>query len=150
MESLKTDTASNVIYRVVPATIRDVHAIRRLEQVVFPLDAYTYLSLTSLLLWPGGANFKAVTGGDDLIGFVAGSPNWGTHVDWIITLGVHPAHQQRGLGRRLLSICEDNLTQPALRLTVQTSSPRSVLCSRRRLSPACAHLGRMRGSRFRS
>ena len=126
MESLKTDTASDAIYRVVPATVRDVHAIRRLEQVVFPVDAYTYLSLTSLLLWPGGANFKDVTSDDDLVGFVAGSPNWGTHVDWIITLGIHPAHQHRGLGRRLLSICEGHLTQPALRLTVRVSNQPAI------------------------
>ena len=74
-------------YRIVQATMRDVHAIRRLEQLIFPLDAYTYLSLTTLLMWPGGANFKAVDASGTLVGFVAGSPNWGTHVDWIVTLG---------------------------------------------------------------
>src|SRR5437764_905674 len=96
-------------YRIVQATMRDVHAIRRLEQIVFPLDAYTYLSLTTLLMWPGGANYKAVDANGTLVGFVAGSPNWGTHVDWIVTLGVHPDYQRQGLGRRLLATCEENM-----------------------------------------
>jgi ribosomal-protein-alanine N-acetyltransferase len=113
-------------YRVLQASVRDVHAIRRLEQVVFPLDAYTYLSLTTLLMWPGGANFKALDRQGNLVGFVAGSPNWGTHVDWIVTLGVHPDHQRQGLGRRLLAVCEDNLTQPTLRLTVRTGNEAAI------------------------
>lgn len=45
-------------YQITRATMRDVRAIRRLEQVIFPLDAYTYLSLSTLLMWPGGANLK--------------------------------------------------------------------------------------------
>ena len=113
-------------YRVVLATVRDVHAIRRLEQVIFPLDAYTYLSLTTLLMWPGGANYKALDVRGDLVGFVAGSPNWGTHIDWIVTLGVHPDYQRQGLGRRLLTVCEENMTQPTLRLTVRTSNQSAI------------------------
>src|SRR5689334_15509102 len=110
------------IYQIVRATMRDVHAIRRLEQVIFPLDAYTYLSLSTLLMWPGGANFKAIDPTGALAGFVAGSPNWGTHIDWIVTLGVHPDHQRRGLGRRLLNVCEQNMSQNTIRLTVRASN----------------------------
>ncbi len=116
------DAAVGTEYRIMQATMRDVHAIRRLEQIVFPLDAYTYLSLTTLLMWPGGANFKAVDAKGNLVGFVAGSPNWGTHIDWIVTLGVHPEHQRQGLGRRLLTVCEENMSQQTLRLTVRASN----------------------------
>ncbi len=113
-------------YRLVQASLRDVHSIRQLEQIVFPLDAYTYLSLTTLLMWPGGANYKAVDARGKLVGFVAGSPNWGTRVDWIVTLGVHPDHQRQGLGRRLLSICELHMSQSILRLTVRVSNQSAI------------------------
>ncbi len=113
-------------YRIVQAAIRDVHAIRRLEQIVFPLDAYSYLSLTTLLLTPGGAYFKAVDPVGNLVGFVAGSPDWGARVDWIVTLGIHPDHRRHGLGRRLLAICEENLSQPKIRLTVRVSNEAAI------------------------
>jgi ribosomal protein S18 acetylase RimI-like enzyme len=109
-------------YRVSQAMLRDVHAIRQLEQLIFPLDAYTYLSLTTLLMWPGGANYKAVDSRGTLVGFVAGSPNWGTHIDWIVTLGIHPDHQRRGLGRWLLSVCESHMSQSIIRLTVRATN----------------------------
>ena len=109
-------------YRVATATMRDVHAIRRLEQLVFPVDAYTYLSLTSILMWPGSVNFKASDPFGMLVGFVSGSPNWGTHTDWIVTLGVHPEHQRKGLGLLLLTTCEEHLSQPTLALTVRASN----------------------------
>ena len=86
--------------------MRDVHAIRRLELVVFPKDAYSYLNLSALLVWPGSANFKVTTPNDTLIGFVSGTPNFATHMDWIVTLGVHPDHQGRGVGRQLLDAAE--------------------------------------------
>jgi [ribosomal protein S18]-alanine N-acetyltransferase len=114
------------LYRVAPATVRDVHAIRRLEQVVFPLDAYTYLSLTNLLMWPGGINYKAVNLRGELVGFVSGSPNWSTHTDWIVTLGIHPNHQHQGLGAWLLGTCEDNMSQPTLALTVRVSNQSAI------------------------
>src|SRR5215813_8871852 len=97
-------------YKVSQATVRDVHLIRRLEQLVFGEDAYTYLSLANLLMWPGGANFKVTDEGGSVVGFVAGSPNYSTHTDWIVTLGVHPDHQRRGLGRWLLVTCEDAMS----------------------------------------
>ena len=114
-------------YEIAQATVKDVHAIRRLEMIIFPIDAYTYLSLTNLLLWPGQSNFKAVDSSGNLVGFVAGSPNWATHIDWIVTLGVHPQHQRHGLGRRLLQVCEDSMTQDLIRLTVRTSNTPAIL-----------------------
>jgi [ribosomal protein S18]-alanine N-acetyltransferase len=109
-------------YVIRRADLRDVHAIRRLELVVFPKDAYSYLNLTSLLAWPGGANFVAATASGLVVGFVSGTPDFTTHVDWIVTLGVHPDHQSHGLGRRLLEMSEATMTQDRLRLTVRASN----------------------------
>ena len=115
------------IYDIRPATNSDIFAIRRLEVLIFRRDAYSYLNLSSLLLWPGAANFKAVDlGANELVGFVSGTPNWGTKTDWIVTLGVHPDHQRHGLGRRLLDIAENALSLPALRLTVRRSNQPAI------------------------
>ncbi len=113
-------------YQIRPASVRDVHAIRRLEVLVFPKDAYTYLNISTLLMWPGGANFKAVDEHGELVGFVSGTPNWTTHIDWIVTLGVHPDHQNRGLGRRLLLTGEDGMSQDRIRLTVRASNTSAI------------------------
>jgi ribosomal-protein-alanine N-acetyltransferase len=118
------------LYLIKPATLRDVHTIRRLELITFPKDAYSYLNLSSLLMWPGGAHFKVVASHpaehEDVVGFVSATPDWGRQFDWIVTLGVHPSHQNRGLGRRLLVAAEAAMTQPHIRLTVRTSNVSAI------------------------
>jgi ribosomal-protein-alanine N-acetyltransferase len=106
--------------------MRDVHAIRRMELIVFPKDAYSFLNLSALLMWPGSANYKAVNTGDQVVGFVSGTPDWTTHVDWIVTLGVHPDHQNKRLGRRLLQTAENALSQSRIRLTVRASNAAAI------------------------
>jgi ribosomal-protein-alanine N-acetyltransferase len=119
----RIDRIPSQTYDIRPATNSDIFAIRRLEVLVFRRDAYSYLNLTSLLMWPGAANFKAVDIGDrELVGFISGTPNWGTKTDWIVTLGVHPDHQRKHLGRRLLEVAENALSLPYLRLTVRRSN----------------------------
>jgi ribosomal-protein-alanine N-acetyltransferase len=113
-------------YRVEAASLRDVHPIRRLEQLVFLQDAYSYMSLTTLLMWPGQSNFKAIDRLGNLIGFVAGTPNWATHIDWIVTLCVHPDHQGCGLGRWLLEACEASMSQDSIQLTARVSNTRAI------------------------
>lgn len=113
-------------YRIQPANIRDLHAIRRLEQLIFHDDAYSYLNLSTILMWPGAVNLKLVRNSNMLAGFVAGQPNFQTHIDWIITICVHPDSQGQGLGRRLLIAAEAQMTQPRLRLTVRTTNTAAI------------------------
>jgi ribosomal-protein-alanine N-acetyltransferase len=113
-------------YQIISASLPDVHAISRLERIVFPLDAYSYLSLTSLLMQPGGVHLKAVDQANNLVGFVSGTPDWGQRIDWIITLCGHPAHQHQGLGAALLTGCEARLTLPTLALTVRASNAPAI------------------------
>lgn len=109
-------------YTIKSASMRDIHAIRRLELAVFERDAYSYLNISTLIMWPGGANFKLLDPNGSLVGFVAGSPNYASHIDWIVTLCVHPDHQRRGLGRWLLQTGEDAMSQDRIRLTVRQSN----------------------------
>jgi ribosomal-protein-alanine N-acetyltransferase len=113
-------------YEIRPAGMRDVHAVRRLELLVFKQDAYSYLNLSTLIMWPGAANFKLLDSAGNVIGFVAGQPNYTTHIDWIITLCIHPDHTRRGLGRRLLEMAESHMTQSRIRLTVRTSNSPAI------------------------
>lgn len=113
-------------YAIRPAGMRDIHHLRRLEQLVFKQDAYSFLNLSTLIMWPGGANLKVVDAAGTLMGFVAGQPNFSTHVDWIITLCIHPSARGRGLGRALLTAAEDRMTQPRLRLTVRVSNTPAI------------------------
>ncbi len=113
-------------YLIKPAVLRDVHAIRRLEVLVFPKDAYTFLNISTLLMWPGGAHFKALDSQGNLVGFVSATPDWAREMDWIVTLGVHPEHQNNGLGRSLLRAGESGTSLPRLRLTVRASNAAAI------------------------
>lgn len=113
-------------YEIRPAGMRDIHAIRRLELLVFRQDAYSYLNISALIMWPGAANFKLLDRANNLIGFVAGQPNYTTHIDWIITLCVHPDHIRRGLGRKLLEMAEMGMTYSRIRLTVRQSNAAAI------------------------
>lgn len=113
-------------FRIQPAGIRDLHAIRRLEQLVFREDAYSYFNLSTILMWPGAVNLKLVHASGSVIGFVAGQPNFQTHIDWIITICVHPDYRGQGQGRRLLAAAESQMTQPRLRLTVRKSNTAAI------------------------
>ncbi len=114
-------------YRIVRATWRDIRAVRRLELAVFPKDAYAYPELWMLLVWPGGVNLKAVAADGSLVGFVSGGRMAGGGRTWIITLGVHPDHRRRGLGRRLLEACEARLSDPTIYLTVRAGNTPAIL-----------------------
>lgn len=109
-------------YRVLPASWRDVLALYRLERLVFPRDTYSPLELFLLLLWPGLVNLKAVAPDGAAVGFISGGRLPGGRKTWIVTLGVHPAHQRRGLGRLLLETCESRLDARTLYLTVRQSN----------------------------
>ncbi len=108
------------------AGLRDLRAIYHLERLVFPLDSYTYTDLLFLLLVPGMVNLKLTDADGALIGFVSGGRILGMGRTWIMTIGVHPDHQRRGLGRMLLDRCEALLPDPEVYLTVRESNQRAM------------------------
>jgi ribosomal protein S18 acetylase RimI-like enzyme len=106
-------------YALRRATLFDLRALHRLEAVIFPRDAYPYLDLALMFLWPGIINIKVVAPDGALAGFASCSRGLSPERGWIITLGVAPTHQRRGLGAYLLTVCEQRLKRPSMRLTVR-------------------------------
>ncbi len=106
---------------ILPATLRDLNGLRRVEQACFPKDAWPLLDLMAVLTWPEVVRLKAVED-DQMIGFIAGDPRPSQSVDWIATIGVLPEYRGRGIGRALLRACEAQLKQPRIRLCVRISN----------------------------
>lgn len=113
-------------YRLARATLHDLRAVHRLERVIFPYDAYTYPDLVVLFLFPGVRNLKVVAPDGSLAGFVSAGPARVRRRGWIITLGVAPEHQRRGIGRWLLHAAEQRLGRPEMRLTVRASNTPAI------------------------
>jgi ribosomal-protein-alanine acetyltransferase len=103
------------------ASLRDLGALRRLEQACFEKDAWPLLDLIAVLTWPEVIKLKAVENGE-MIGFVACDPRLSEGASWIATIGVHPSYQRRGIGRALLHACEERTKLPNMKLTVRMSN----------------------------
>jgi ribosomal protein S18 acetylase RimI-like enzyme len=106
---------------IIPASIRDLGSLRRLERACFPKDAWGLLDLIAVLTMQDVIRIKAVIDGE-MVGFVAGDPRPPENMAWIATIGVHPKYQRNGIGRMLLHACEDKITQQFIRLSVRVSN----------------------------
>ena len=82
---------------ILEANWRDLGALRQLEQLCFPLDAWPLLDMIGVLTLPSVVRYKALEK-DEMIGFVAGDIRASKQLGWIATICVHPDHQGRGLG----------------------------------------------------
>jgi len=107
------------------ASLRDLGALRKLEQACFEKDAWPLLDLMAVLTWPDIIRLKAVEDGQ-MIGFVAGDPRHSNGVAWIATIGVDPRYQRRGIGRALLEACEAQIKNLRVKLTVRMSNSGAV------------------------
>jgi ribosomal-protein-alanine N-acetyltransferase len=110
---------------IVPATILDLNALRKLEQACFEKDAWSLFDLIAVLSWPEIIRYKAVEAGQ-MIGFIAGDTRLSHGASWIATLGVDPRFQRRGIGRALLQACEARIVNRRLKLTVRISNQAAV------------------------
>ena len=107
------------------ATIRDLGALRKLENACFEKDAWPLLDLIAVLTWPEVIRIKAVDEGR-MIGFVAGEPRSSRKEFWIATIAVDPLYQRRGIGRKLLRACEEQAKVRQLKLTVRISNQAAI------------------------
>jgi ribosomal-protein-alanine N-acetyltransferase len=102
-----------------------LNALRYLEQVCFPKDAWPLWDLIGVLTLPNVVRLKAMID-EQMVGFIAGDVRASERMAWIATIGVLPAHRERGIGGALLAACEARLTVPRVRLNVRTSNEGAI------------------------
>lgn len=108
-----------------PATWRDLNALRTLEQICFPQDAWPLLDLIGVLTLPNVVRLKAQNNGR-LVGFLAADIKHSQDLAWIATIGVLPEFRQRGIATKLLVTCEARLDVSQIRLSVRASNATAI------------------------
>jgi ribosomal protein S18 acetylase RimI-like enzyme len=103
---------------ILPASLRDMNALRKLEHACFNQDAWSLFDLIAVLTFPDVVRLKASLDGL-MVGFVAGDPRPSKGFSWIATIGVLPEYRRRGIGRALLRACEREIPTPRIRLSVR-------------------------------
>jgi ribosomal-protein-alanine N-acetyltransferase len=106
---------------ILPASWRDLNALRAIEQACFPKDAWPLLDLIGVLTLPNVIRLKAICAGK-MVGFIASDLRRAEGLAWIATIGVLPGYRQRGVGTALLQACEARLEMPLIRLSVRASN----------------------------
>jgi ribosomal protein S18 acetylase RimI-like enzyme len=111
-------------YQIFPAKWRDLNALRQLEKICFPEDAWPLLDLIGVLSLPNVVRFKAVND-DQMIGFVAGDKK-SSALGWIATICVLPEYRRKGVAAALLSECENRLGVSKIRLNVRLGNASAI------------------------
>lgn len=119
MNELKSTPGSGINY--LPATWRDLKAVHQLERICFERDAWPLLDILGALTVPQIIRIKAQEG-ETLIGFIAADLRRAQATAWIATLAVLPDHRRKGIGSKLLEICEQQINLPLIRLCVRESN----------------------------
>ncbi len=112
-------------FAIEAANWHDLNALRHVEKVCFPKDAWPLLDLIGILTFPNIVRLKAVSDGQ-MVGFVAGDIKRSERLAWIATIGVLPEYRGRGIGAELLRACEAKLDVPVIRLVVRQSNDTAI------------------------
>ena len=111
-------------FEILPARWRDLNALRQLEKICFPEDAWPILDLIAVLSLPNVVRFKAIEA-DQMIGFVAGDKK-SSALGWIATIGVLPEYRRQGVAGALLAVCENRLGVSKIRLSVRLGNTNAI------------------------
>lgn len=111
-------------YQVLLAGWRDLGALRQLEKICFPEDAWPLLDLIGVLSLPNVIRLKAAADGQ-MIGFVAGDKK-SSALGWIATIGVLPEYRRQGVAAALLQECETRLEVTRIRLSVRLGNSGAI------------------------
>lgn len=106
---------------ILPATWHDFNAVRRLEKICFPDDAWPFWDIIGVLALPDVLRMKAEIAGE-LVGFIAIDIRNRDRLAWIAVVGVLPGYRRRGIARALIKASEARVTVPYLRLSVRASN----------------------------
>ena len=110
---------------ILPATLRDLGSLRRLEHACFLEDSWPLLDLVAVLTYPDVIRLKAVNG-DKMIGFIAADLRPVEGIAWIATVGVLPEYRRQGIALALLRECECRIKQPRIHLCVRLSNQAAI------------------------
>ncbi|MEW6094307.1 MAG: GNAT family N-acetyltransferase [Chloroflexota bacterium] len=110
---------------ILPAALRDLIPLRRIEHACFPHDAWPLLDLLAVLAFPDVVRLKAVVDGQ-MVGFIAGDLRRTEGLGWIATLGVLPEYRRQGLARALLLECERQMNTSRFRLCVRAENIEAI------------------------
>jgi len=110
---------------ILPASWRDFNAIRQIENICFPRDAWPLWDIISVLSLPHVVRLKAVCT-NQTVGFIASDVRPSEKLAWIATICVLPAYRRQGIGTALLRACESHITLPSMRLNVRVSNAPAV------------------------
>jgi ribosomal-protein-alanine N-acetyltransferase len=119
MESTAAISDSRAI--IEPATWRDLNALRHLEQICFPQDAWPLWDLIGVLTFSNVFRIKATANGQ-MVGFIAADLHRSENLAWIATVGVLPEYRRQGIGSALLVAVEEQIGVSSIRLSVRVSN----------------------------
>ena len=112
-------------WHIQPARMWHTLGIARMQRLAFgPVDAYDVFTVFDLLTTFGNHNLRAASSTGATIGFVSAELDRRRDAGWIVTVGVVPQWQRRGIGAALLSQAEAQLSlrAPRVCLTVRKSN----------------------------
>lgn len=103
------------------ANWRDLRSFLAIERRCFGRDAWPWIDVLSALTFAGTIRLKAVKD-EDTVGFVIGERRSGDSLGWIASICVEPHYQRMGIGRKLLTACEKQLSTERIRLSLRRSN----------------------------
>ena len=110
---------------ITPANLLDLNALRHVEKICFPQDAWPLFDLIAVLTFPNVVRLKATINGQ-MVGFIAGDPHQGEQIGWIATVGVLPEDRGKGIGQALIEDCEKRMSLPKVRLSVRMDNKEAI------------------------
>jgi ribosomal-protein-alanine N-acetyltransferase len=123
--TLVSNSAPGSLFVIETATWRDLNALRHLEQVCFPQDAWPLWDLIGILTLPNVVRLRAAIDGK-MVGFIAGDIRPSENLAWIATVGVLPEYRRQGIGEALILACEQRLQVSEVRLSVRVSNLEAI------------------------